>query len=31
MNAFGRYYDRQLLGNRAFGRLVAPPPGFPTS
>jgi len=22
--AYGRYYDRQLLGNRAFGRLVMP-------
>lgn len=23
--AYGRYYDRQILGNRGFGRLVAPP------
>jgi len=27
--AFGRYYDRQLLANRSFGRLVAPPPVAP--
>jgi len=23
--AYGRYYDRQILSNRAFGRLIAPP------
>jgi len=27
--AYGRYYDRQLLSNRSFGRLVAPPPVAP--
>ncbi len=26
---YGRYYDRQLLANRSFGRLVAPPPVAP--
>ncbi len=24
-SCYGRYYDRQILGNRGFGRLVAPP------
>lgn len=23
--AYGRYYDRQIVGNRGFGRLIAPP------
>lgn len=27
--AYGRYYDRQLLSNRSFGRLVSPPPVAP--
>lgn len=26
---YGRYYDRQLLSNRSFGRLVSPPPVAP--
>lgn len=27
--AYGRYYDRQVLSNRSFGRLVSPPPVAP--
>lgn len=27
--AYGRYYDRQVLANRSFGRLIAPPPVAP--
>lgn len=27
--AYGRYYDRQVLSNRAFGRLISPPPVAP--
>lgn len=29
LRCYGRYYDRQLLFNRSFGRLVAPPPLAP--
>jgi hypothetical protein len=29
MRAFGRYYDRQVLSNRSFGRLISPPPIVP--
>jgi len=29
VRAFGRYYDRQILSNRAFGRLVAEPSDLP--
>lgn len=24
-SAYGRYYDKQILGNRGFGRLISPP------
>jgi len=27
--AYGRYYDRQILSNRSFGRLISPPPIAP--
>ncbi len=27
--AYGRYYDRQVVANRSFGRLIAPPPVAP--
>jgi len=29
VGAYGRYYDRQVLSNRSFGRLVSPPPVAP--
>lgn len=29
VGAYGRYYDRQVLSNRSFGRLISPPPLAP--